>query len=70
MMKAAQNVVGFVGVVLGLIPLLQYVFFGGNGLWSFVVGDDPALPWIHPLAVLVAAVVGVVVLDRMERAHR
>jgi hypothetical protein len=68
--KTAQNALGLAGLVLGLIPLLQYLFFGGIGLWRFLVGEAPPLPWIYPLAVVVVAVVGVVGLDRAEQARR
>jgi hypothetical protein len=68
--KAAQNALGFAGIVLGLIPLLQYLFAGGIGLWRFLVGEAPPLPWLYPLVVLVVAAVGVVGLDRAERARR
>ncbi|WP_226367226.1 hypothetical protein [Pseudonocardia sp. ICBG162] len=67
-MKTAQNVAGFLGVVLGVIPLLQYLVTGRIGLWSLVVGDAPALPWAYPAVLLVAAVIVVVVADRREKA--
>ena len=63
-MKAAQNVVGFAGVLLGVIPLMQYLFVGRIGLWRFVVGEDPSFPWLYPLAALVVAAVALVALDR------
>ena len=63
-MKAAQNVVGLVGVTLGLIPLVLYLFTGGIGLWRLVVGEAPPVPWLYPLAVLVVAGVALVALDR------
>lgn len=67
-MKTAQNVAGFLGVVLGVIPLLQYLVTGRIGLWSLVVGDSPALPWAYPAVLLVVTAVVVVVLDRQEKA--
>ena len=67
-MQTAQNVAGFLGVVLGVIPLLQYLVTGRIGLWSFVVGDAPALPWAYPAVLLVLTVVVVVVADRREKA--
>lgn len=67
-MKTAQNVAGFLGVVLGVIPLLQYLVTGRIGLWSFVVGDAPPLPCAYPAVLLVLTAVVVVVADRREKA--
>ena len=67
-MKAAQNAVGFAGVVLGLIPLVQYLITGGVGLWNLVPGEGMPMRWVFPLGVLVVAGVTLVVLDRRERA--
>lgn len=67
-MRTAQNIAGILGVLLGAIPLLQYLITGGIGLWTVVLGDAPALPWAYPTAVLVVTGVVVVVLDRREKA--
>lgn len=63
-MKAVQTVVGFAGVILGVIPLLQYLFVGRIGLWRVVVGEAPSFPWLYPLAALIVAGIAVVALDR------
>ena len=67
-MKATQNAVGFAGVVLGLIPLVQYLITGGAGLWNLVLGEGTPMRWVFPLGALVVAGVTLVLLDRRERA--
>ncbi|ALE85275.1 hypothetical protein [Pseudonocardia sp. HH130629-09] len=67
-MKTAQNVAGFLGIVLGVVPLLQYLVTGRIGLWTFLVGDAPELPWAYPAVLLAVAAVVVVAADRRGRA--
>ena len=68
-MKAAQNVVGLVGLTLGIAPLVMFLFTGRVGLWGPLGVTGPA-PWVPPLLVVVAAGIALVVLDRMERTRR
>lgn len=68
-MKAAQNVVGLVGVTLGVIPLAMFLFTGRVGLWG-PLGVTGPTAWILPLLVVVAAGAALVVLDRRERTPR
>ncbi|BBF99824.1 MULTISPECIES: hypothetical protein [Pseudonocardia] len=66
-MKAAQNVVGLVGLTLGVIPLVMFLFTGRVGLWGPLVITGP-MPWIAPLLVAVTAGIALVVLERRDRA--
>ncbi|MEV1293222.1 hypothetical protein [Pseudonocardia sp. NPDC049635] len=62
-MKAAQNVVGMVGLGLGLVPLVMFLFTGRAGLWG-PLGVTGSMSWIPPLLVVVAAGITIVALDR------
>ncbi|MEQ3551643.1 hypothetical protein WIS52_14300 [Pseudonocardia nematodicida] len=65
--RALQGAVGFVGITLGVLPLVQYLVTGRIGLWRFVVGAEPPVPWLYPVLVLVVAVALLAVLHRRER---
>lgn len=63
--KTAEGVLGLVGISLGLIPLVQFLWKGRPGLWRLVLGQDPGtVGWVLPAAVLAGCVVGLVALNR------
>ncbi len=68
--EAIQGIVAFVGITLGVIPLIQ-VFFGRRpGLLTLVLPEGPsALHWIAPIVVVLAAIAIVLVLESRKK-HR
>ena len=67
--RGLQGLVGFVGITFGLLPLVQYLLAGTIGLWRFVVGEQPALPWLYPVLALVVAGGLVAMLETRRRAR-
>lgn len=64
-----QGVIAFVGITLGVIPLVMALFGGSSGLWTLVLGDTGPLRWICPLVVLVVGVAALAALERRKRTH-
>ena len=60
-----QGFVGFVGITLGVIPLIRYAIGGRRGgLLRFVLGDDPgAALWIVPLVILAVSAAAILLLE-------
>ncbi|MFT3944331.1 MAG: hypothetical protein QM705_11000 [Ancrocorticia sp.] len=62
--ESAQGLVAFVGITLGVIPLIQVVLGRRPGLLTLVLSEGPsASHWIAPLVVVLAATVLVFVLE-------
>lgn len=64
-----QGFVAFVGITIGVIPLIMTAFGAGSGLWGLVLDDTAgALRWICPLLVLAAGVTAIAALERRKRS--
>lgn len=63
--RVLESILGIVGISLGLVPLVQFLWKGRPGLWRLVLGTDPgAIGWIVPAAVLAGCVIGLIAVDR------
>jgi hypothetical protein len=63
-----QGLCCFLGITLGVIPLIQFALgVRRGGLLRFVLGEQPgAALWIAPTAVLVVAVTAIALLERRK----
>ena len=67
-LNAWQGAAGFVGITLGLLPLVQVLVGRGPGLWRAVLGDESgSVAHLLPLAVIAAAVAVVAWLESRKR---
>lgn len=66
-----QGGLAFVGITVGVIPLLQVVFTGETGsLWQLLPGGGGGAPaLVAVVVVLVGTLVGLTALERAKR-HR
>ncbi len=63
-----QGAAGFVGITLGLLPLVQVLLGRGPGLWRAILGGAPgSLAHVLPLAVIAAAVAVIAWLESRKR---
>ncbi len=67
-LDAWQGGVAFIGITLGLLPLVQVLFGRGPGLLRLVLGEDPAV-YGYVLPIVVVAVC-VAVIARLESIKR
>lgn len=64
-----QGVVAFVGITLGVLPLLQLLFGSGPGLLKFAIGEDPGVAgWVVPAGVIAISVAVIAWLERVKHA--
>lgn len=64
-----QGVVAFVGITLGVIPLVQWLLSDATGsLWQLLPGGGAGTPALAAAAVVLVVAVGVVAL--LERGKR
>ncbi|MFB9317151.1 hypothetical protein [Cryptosporangium minutisporangium] len=63
-----QGLCFFLGITLGVIPLIQFALgTRRGGLLRFVFGDDPgAARWIVPLVILAVAIAAITLLERRK----
>lgn len=67
--EARQGLAAFVGITLGVVPLVMLTFGAPTGgLWGLVLdeGSGPAV-WICPCLTAVAAAVALALLERRKR---
>ena len=65
---AWQGAAGFVGITLGLLPLVPVLVGRGPGLWSAVLGEESdSMAHLLPLAVIAAAVAVIGWLESQKR---
>ncbi len=67
-LDAWQGGVAFIGITLGLLPLVQVLFGRGPGLLRLVLGEDPGV-YGYVLPIVVVAVC-VAVIARLESIKR
>lgn len=69
-LDAWQGVMGFVGITLGLLPMVQVMLGRGQGLWRFVLGEaSGAAAYVPPLAILTVAVAVIARLESLKRTR-
>lgn len=64
----SQGVLAFLGITLGVVPLLMRLFSGETGsLWQLLPGSGAGAPAVvAAVAVLAVTAVGVLVLERRK----
>jgi len=67
-LDAWQGAMAFIGITLGLLPLVQFLFGRGPGLLRLVLGEDPGV-YGHLLPIIVIAMC-VAVVARLESVKR
>ncbi len=68
-LDAWQGGVAFIGITLGLLPLLQVLFGRGPGLLRLVLGEDPGVyGYLRPIVVIAMCVAVVARLEPVKRA--
>ena len=63
--NAAQGAAALIGITLGAIPMVQYLLRGTAGsVWKLLGTGTGTAAWAGPLAVVLAALVAITVLER------
>lgn len=69
-LDAWQGVAAFIGITLGLLPLVQIFFGRGPGLWRVLLAEEPgAYGYVLPVVVIVLCVAVVARLEAIKRAR-
>jgi hypothetical protein len=63
-----QGAMAFIGITLGLLPLVQVLFGRGPGLLRLVLGEDPGVSGhVLPIVVIAMCIAAVAWLESAKR---